>query len=136
MIDKFVSVWDEHKGELEEKYSSEHPDSYDSIVTDLISFLGRHIDDYGETPNSDRVTVIDDGDYQGYRMWIVGSDGYQPSTYWAFSTYYGSCSGCDTFEAIRSWGDETPTEQNTEDYMKLALHLLQSARQIAGYQIA
>jgi len=132
MIQEFVEIWDSNKNLLEKKYSQEHPDSYSQIVFDLIHMLHDNSDEY-EKPDPDRVTTINHGDYQGYLLWIVGATGYQPSKYWAASSYYGSCGGCDTYQAIRdrnyNW-DDSPIKDQTEAYMTLALHLLQSFREI------
>jgi len=46
---------------------------------------------------------------------------------------YGSCSGCDTLEAIRDYSGDTPTEKQLDEYMTLALHVVQGLRQISGY---
>lgn len=130
MISEFVEIWDKHKDDLVEKYSKDHPSDYSEIVGDLIELLNKYSDEY-EKPDPNRVTIIDHGDYQGYLLWIIGATGYQPSKYWAASSYYGSCSGCDTFQAIRgySW-NEAPNETEIEGYMTLALHLLQSFREV------
>lgn len=125
MIEKFVEIWDAKKDNLKKKYSEEPPNSYDQIVHDLVEMLAND-EEYGERPDPNRITVIDHGDYQGYRLWVVGANGYQPSTYWATSSYYGSCSGCDTFQAIQGYRWEgKPDEKEVEGYMILALHLLQ-----------
>ena len=74
------------------------------------------------------MTVIDNGDYQGTQIFIIPINTYQPGVdeYVYTHTYYGSCSGCDTLQAIQSWdGDELPNEEQVKDYMELALHLLQ-----------
>ena len=73
------------------------------------------------------ILVIDDGDYRGTRVFVLHRDQYQPSIedYVYMNTYYGSCSGCDTLQAIHWYEDGLPTEQQVEDYMELCLHLLQ-----------
>jgi hypothetical protein len=72
--------------------------------------------------------VIDHGNYQGTLIFIVGETGYQPSRYWYCGVYYGSCSGCDTFEAVRGYRDydQPAPPREIEGYLTLALHMLQS----------
>lgn len=77
------------------------------------------------------MTVIDDGDYQGTQIFVIPLDTYQPNVtdYIVTNTYYGSCSGCDTLKSINSYDyDELPNEEQIEDYMQLALHLLQKCK--------
>ena len=82
----------------------------------------------------ERIHKIDDGDYQGTLLFVIAAKGYQPSKYWAVSVGYGSCSGCDTLEGIKSDGDygESPNKQQIADYMTLALHIVQGLKQITN----
>jgi hypothetical protein len=41
MIAEFVKIWDEFKGEVEEKFEDSHPD-YTSIVTEVVQMLANH----------------------------------------------------------------------------------------------
>ena len=85
-----------------------------------------------------KITVVDDGDYQGTLLFLVPEKCYQPHNYWSSKVYYGSCSGCDTFQAIQSdttYDFETETysklsENQISEYMLLALHLLQAMREV------
>tara|TARA_R110002096_G_scaffold256231_2_gene449483 strand:+ start:112 stop:492 length:381 start_codon:yes stop_codon:yes gene_type:complete len=119
MIKEFVEIWENNKSSLESEYKSTQPDSYDSIVTDIVKMINNNLGDHRK-PDPERITIIDHGDYQGTRLYIIGGNGYQPSTYWSVFVDYGSCSGCDTFESI-SYGDS-----KVKDYMALALNILQS----------
>ena len=76
------------------------------------------------------MTVVDDGDYQGTEIFIMPLDEYQPDieNYIYTHTYYGSCSGCDTLQHISMYDDELPNEVQIQDYMELALHLLQKCK--------
>lgn len=53
--------------------------------------------------DTDHITIIDNGDYQGTLLFVIPYDNYQPSECEHIMTYidYGSCSGCDALEAIR-----------------------------------
>ena len=86
--------------------------------------LANGFEGYGG-PDLERIHRIDDGDYQGTLVFVIGGKGYQLSTYWYVKVSYGSCSGCDTLEAIREYGGDLPKPQQVEDYMKLALHIVQ-----------
>jgi hypothetical protein len=133
MIEKFVKVWDAHKDEVEAEFKAAHPVGNSGIVEALVRMINRHVDEYGETPDPERIHRVDDGDYQGTLVFLIAATGYQPYTYWAVKVSYGSCSGCDTFEAIRSdgsWSDEAPNEGQVKDYMTLALHILQAMKEV------
>lgn len=135
MIKKFVDVWNEHKGELRIALKNKHPESYDDIFTQLVTLLNTHLGEYDELrPDPKRITVIDHGDYQGYRLFIVGATGYQPSTYFATLQGYGSCSGCDTFQGIRSYDDAPVTDQQADDYLMIALHMLEGLKCISSWE--
>lgn len=132
MIEKFAHAFQE-KGmdALREQYKKDAPGSYDAIFTDVVKFLNG-ISDYYEAPDPDRITVIDHGDYQGTRVFVVAATGYQPWTYYVCKVGYGSCSGCDTFEAIRGYRyDDGPTpDEEVEGYVTLALHMVQSMKEV------
>ena len=80
----------------------------------------------------DKMTVIDDGDYQGTQIFIIPEDTYQPSVgdYVMTDTYYGSCSGCDTLQRICNYEDGFPTDGQVKEYMTLALHLVQKLKRL------
>jgi len=73
------------------------------------------------------VHLIDDGDYQGVLLFVIASGGYQPSEYWTTSVWYGSCSGCDTFQSIM---EDSDYDRRINDYMTLALHITQKLKKI------
>ena len=52
--------------------------------------------------NINRITEIDDGDYQGTLVYLIPFNSYQPSAHEYLMTYvyYGSCSCCDTLQGI------------------------------------
>lgn len=70
----------------------------------------------------EHITEIDNGDYQGTLIYMIPFDTYQPSEYEYLMTCvgYGSCSGCDTLQAIAcgNWGEKL-TEDQLKDYMSL-----------------
>ena len=130
MIQKFVDKFVSGKETLEAQFKSKRPDSYIDIVRAVASVIGgEDSDDYGNSPDPERIHQIDDGDYQGTLVFVIGATGYQPSTYWYVRVSYGSCSGCDTLQAIQQWGDEVHDEE-VKDYMTLALHIVQQMKQM------
>ena len=73
--------------------------------------------------------------YKAMLLYLIPADTYQPSDYLYVKVYYGSCSGCDTLEDIRSnldWADDddgrVATETSIKDLMTLALHIIQGLK--------
>lgn len=133
MIKEFVERWDKYKGDLENYFKNTNQEEY-SNYEDIVKALFKYVINREETKwhefNLKSMKVIDDGDYQGTRIFIIPLDTYQPSVeeYVITNTYYGSCSGCDTLLAISSYDDGIPNEGQVKDYIELALHLLQKCR--------
>lgn len=73
-----------------------------------------------------RITIIDNGDYQGTQLFLIPRYTYQPCEYDYLMTYvgYGSCSGCDTLQAIQAWGGKHLTETQVKDFMALCKDIL------------
>ena len=129
MIKKFVKRFMQNKQQLREKFAGSHPDEYVDIVKAVISSIGAS--EYGE-PSPERIHQIDDGDYQGTLLFVIAAGGYQPSEYWFVKVDYGSCSGCDTLQAISEYSSEPPTEDQLDQYMTLALHIVQGLKPMQG----
>jgi hypothetical protein len=124
MIEEFVKIWEESKEELRESFLESEPSSYNDIVKRVIELIHAGHGD----PDPTNIHVIDDGDYQGTLLFIIPAEGYQPSRYWAYKCYYGSCGGCDTFQSIRD--DCGTLEGRIDDYMTLALHVIQGLKEV------
>ena len=135
MIQEVVKQWDENKHKLEEYFRTtkqeEYSGSYKSILQKIIELVVTGKDEYNKY-DATKITVVDDGDYQGTQLFLIPTDTYQPSVedYLITHTYYGSCSGCDTLQAISSYEDDLPTEEQVKEYMTLALHLVQKMKRI------
>ena len=127
MIKKLTKRFQDNKHKLKAKYQEERPDDYEDIVRDVIELVAG--DDAYDVPDPDRITRIDEGHYQGTLVFVIGEKGYQPHGYYYVRVWYGSCSGCDTFLAIRGWGDEV-TEDEVDGYMTLALHIAQRLKKM------
>ena len=140
MIKKFIEAWDENKGNLEEYLKSHNQSEYSSYEKLLALLFDVVINPYlrgeGNFPVTydeveyctDKIHVIDDGDYQGTQIFIIPKDSYQPCSYdyvWTCHDY-GSCSGCDLLLSISDYGGELPSDEQVKRYMKLELNLLQN----------
>ena len=131
MIQEFVDAFMKNKESCKTKLQEKHPDDYQDIVRIVIETINeKEGPSYGE-PDSSNIHIIDDGEYQGTLLFIIPSNTYQPNCYWAVKVSYGSCSGCDTLQAIKdSYSAKTPTEEQLDDYMTLALHIVQGLKEI------
>ena len=135
MIKEFVKDWEDNKETIREAFSKAHPESYKEIVKAVISAISAAHDDDYDYPDPDRIHQIDDGDYQGTLLFLIPAHGYQPSDYFYVRVGYGSCSGCDTLQAIRDYEDGPPTEKQVNDYMTLALHILQGIKRLPDWDV-
>jgi hypothetical protein len=136
MIPEIIKQWEDNKHLLEEYFRTTPQSEYSSyykIVTKLFELVITDYDEYS-TFDISRMTVINDGDYQGTLIFIIPNDNYQPSVrdYVMTDTYYGSCSGCDTLQAISSYDDDLPNDEQVRDYMMLALHLVQKIKRLSS----
>ena len=133
MIKEFVAAWDQNKTKLEQYIRTHRQIEYRNYETLVEMLLNIVINPYFDeklgmmTWDSTKITIVDDGDYQGTQLFIIPKDTYQPSAsdyIWTYQ-YYGSCSGCDALMAISEYDDGLPTEEQIKEYMALELHLLQ-----------
>lgn len=74
--------------------------------------------------NTNHITEIDDGDYQGTLVYLIPFDTYQPSEGDYLMTYvgYGSCSGCDTLQDIQSCYHDR--EMQNKDLLELCKDII------------
>ena len=136
MIEEFTKRWFERNHLVREQFEKEIPDSYKDIVKAVVTML--HDEDKYESIDPERIHEIDDGDYQGTLLYVIGDTSYQPDTYWYVKVGYGSCDACDTLQAITSgeWGLETEEEKQAwkkeavDQLMTLALHIVQGLKKM------
>jgi hypothetical protein len=134
MIQVAVDRFMENREKLSERFRTAHPGEYKDIVRAVIEAVTD--DEYSEfSPDPERIHEINDGNYQGTLLYVIGAKGYQPNNYWFVKVFYGSCSGCDTLESIRGYSDEPPTPEQVNDYMTLALHVVQELRMLQGDEV-
>jgi len=128
MIKEFVERFDRNRGKLLGGFKTAHPENYLEIVKRVVEVIVD--DDEYCSPDPDRIHQIDDGDYQGTLVFVIAAKGYQPSDYWYVKVGYGSCSGCDTLQDISSYSFEPPTDEQANEYLTLALHVLQGIKKM------
>ncbi len=78
---------------------------------------------YRNTWNASKITVIDNGDYQGTLLFLIPKNRYQPGENEYLMTYanYGSCSVCDALMGAQCGGD---AQQQLKDFMLLCKDLV------------
>lgn len=134
MVQDIVDAWVREKDVFEDWLNSlnEHELEYleySDIVEHLVDLvINPH---YERLANKwyggfdfNKMTVIDDGDYQGTLIFIIPSTTYQPSVdeYIYTHNYYGSCSGCDAL-----LNAQTMERQDCiKSIMSIALHLIEN----------
>lgn len=136
MINNFVKAWDENKNKLEEYFKSHKMEEYDNYTALVKLLFDVVINPYLRNNNLDYfdtnfLTTIDDGDYQGSQIFLIPEYHYQPSPYNYVFTHceYGSCSGCDLLLSIQLYDtDKLPDDEQIRDHMTLCLHLLQRCK--------
>jgi hypothetical protein len=129
MIQAFVDKFMACKPILRNRFRHKPPEDYKDLVVRVVS-LFHDVDKY-HTPDAKRVHEICDGSYQGTLVYVIAEQGYSPDIYWYVQVSYGSCSSCDTLEHIKSRINETPSEECLDEFMTLALHIVQGLRQMS-----
>jgi len=127
MIQELVKRWEEKKDEVRAVFEKKLPGSYKDIVTTVVDKISA--EEYGAfalDPN--RITIINHGDYQGTMLFVIGEKGYSSDEFYYVKVNYGSCSGCDTLQAVLDYSDEI-TEEKVDGLMTLALHIVQKIKE-------
>ena len=121
---------DELKRELEKGSYYDYPDLFKLAIEVVLNpYIGEKT--LLDTLNADRITTIDDGDWQGTQIFIVPTSAYQPSAdeyYWTF-VWYGSCSGCDALQAANGYKRKT---ERVQAWSLLCLNMLQRLSRLTG----
>lgn len=135
MIEEFTKRWFERNHMVREAFEAELPNEYLDIVTAVVTML--HDENVYKSIDPKRIHEINDGEYQGTLVYVIGSSQYQPDDYWYFKISYGSCSACDTLEGILSgnYGESEEEEQAwktkaVDQLMMLALHIVQGLKKM------
>ena len=131
MIQEFLNIYVENKSEIRAKIT-EHFSDYSDIVKFVIDSINEYSSESKyKLPCSDLIHEINDGDWQGTLVYVIGAHGYQPYQYWYVRVSYGSCSGCDTLQAIQDYRGNL-SEENKDDYMLLILHIFEGLTKMGG----
>ena len=125
MLAEFTTPFIENKDNYLERLAAEGYPSYERLLELALEIISEVAEfGYGDAPDPALIHPIDDGDYQGTKVFVVGSKGYQPDKYWVTTVGYGSCSGCDALENAWGYGDN----DDYEAIYTLVLHMLQRMR--------
>lgn len=127
MLIIFKKCWNKNKKYLKETLSTVKMESldYKSLVKLTFQTIYNDSDIKKNYPyeklNLNEISIIDNGDYQGTLLFVIPFDTYQPSEYEYLMTYvgYGSCSGCDTLQAITRYEGGRPSEDQVKDLLTL-----------------
>lgn len=125
MIADFVKAWDENKNKLKDYFMTHQISQYNGykdlvfLLFDLV--INPYLNEFDKY-NLDRISIINDRDWQGDFIFLIPKNAYQPAPYNYIVTTvsYGSCSGCDTLlRIISKFPDEDayPKEEETNEYM-------------------
>ena len=125
MIKEFIEKWGQGKDKLYEKFFAKEPDGYSDIVKEVIMMINPQ--KKYNLPYHENITCIDGESYQGTNLYIIRTWDLD-SKFWYVFVDYGSCSGCDSSEAILASDDSK--EQKTKDFVTLAMHIVQSIKLI------
>ena len=130
MMKIMKKLWNKNQDKLREELSS-RDDLNECGYVDLVKIAFDKIyNDENRTDSenlcTDKVHEIDDGDYQGTRIYLIPFDTYQPDPkdYLMTSVWYGSCTGCDVLLAAQEWGGGKLTEQQVKDFMSICKDLI------------
>ena len=129
MLKILIEKWDKNKEKLREflQQGETGIEDYAGLVAATFEII-YNTDEIGIPLDVKKITTIDDGDYQGTQLFLIPFNKYQPEEYDYLMTYvgYGSCSGCDTFEAIGYYGNGKPDESQVNYLMILCKDILQN----------
>lgn len=119
--------WDQNKENLRDSLSA-GTNFNNCDYLDLVKLSFEVIFNSGEECqlSIEGITEINNGDYQGTLLYLIPFKTYQPSENEYLMTYvgYGSCSGCDTLQAIQGYSDKSLTDEQISDFMTLCKDIL------------
>ena len=134
MRKELTTQWEERKELLRNYFATTNQSEYCNSNIDILTKIFELVLT-DEPVKLDNIETIDHGDYQGTLLYVIPFDTYQPSEYDYYFTAvsYGSCSGCDTLQGINDYESGLPTDEQVEDYMTLALHLVQKMKKYKDF---
>jgi hypothetical protein len=126
--------WDENRDVLYNAIRSHDVgfQYYDLVKLAIDCILNHSTEDYEDCGYShkwdtENITVIDNGDYQGTLLFMIPAKCYQPSECEYLLTFagYGSCGGCDALLSIVEFAYEM-TDEIARDLLTLCKHLIEN----------
>mgnify|MGYP001575724363 CR=1 FL=1 len=139
MIQKFVDIFMDNKDKLRSVFAQKHVKDYMEVVKNVIQLIHDNFEQYEHTheyylypPDPNLIHEINNGSYQGTLVYVIPEECCQPSTHWYIRVNYGSCSGCDTLQRIVDCSGDPPSEKQLDDYMILAMHIVQGLKSMDG----
>lgn len=124
MIYYALSRWDKRNTDLREALEEKDVRwlincSYKALVKLVFDVIFKDSGITDITFDTENITEIDNGDYQGTLLYLIPFDTYQPSESEYLMTYvgYGSCCCCDTLQGIQYSIDEN--DKHINDFMTL-----------------
>ena len=117
-----IKKWDKNKELLRNALKLKTKEELEKFCyLDLVRYSVKYILNGDDMEwDYEKITEIDDGDYQGTLIYLIPKNIYQPSCeeYLMTNVYYGSCFGCDLLMSIEFDGC------NIEDYMSLCKDII------------
>lgn len=137
MIHEYIDAFRENKRQFEKWVESiEEEITYIDILRQVINLClnPKYVDTLYEL-DEDKITEIDNGDYQGTLIYLIPRNCYQPmaSDYVYTSVFYGSCSGCDALLAAQDW-DYCNIKYNVDMVTTIALHLVENMKWLEDWE--
>lgn len=135
MIKSFIEAWEKNNYQLRLwlEYDVDIEDiEYADIVKAIFErVINPSIEREWEKYDIEKMTIVNDGDYQGTLIFLIPKNVYQPDAYDYIVThnYYGSCSGCD---ALQSYQFATEGKARIDGIMMIALHLVEKMKPLYG----
>ena len=128
MIKYCIKKWDKNNQVLLKELINRFKDLDDYEYKDFVKLTVEYILNYNSEDieyNTENITEINDGDYQGTLLYMIPEETYQPCEYEYLMTFvnYGSCSGCDTLQSIQ-YGYYEDTNEKIKAYFQLCKDLI------------
>lgn len=132
MLTEFTTPLVENKEQFKELVSKHKEElTYASLLNLGFQSIDNRTYDF---PCYKGTTLIDSGEYQGTMVFVTPGGGYQPYEHYITYVSYGSCSGCDTLQAIIEYQDNNElSDEKLEQLFTLVLHMFQRMIKFPSY---
>lgn len=135
MIDELIPVFDRARPRIRAALLTDRPEftSYRDLFALLTDSLRAESEEYSlqyRPAESEDITVLDHGDWQGTLLLTIPVEGYQPRYYLATKVSYGSCSACDALQSANEdyhydEGDPNVPLERAKALEALLMHMFQ-----------